>query len=196
MKVVGALLAAGASRRMGESKQLLKLDDDVCLVRHAAQAMAATTLEQRCVVVGTEASEIARALAGLDLDLIPSQDPSEGIAASIRAAVSWARRQEAHALLLCVCDQPRLSSAHLERLLVTFKEEHNPTASHYEGAAGVPAVFPAACFAQLAELAGDSGAAKILRKAQNVVSVAWPDGAQDLDTPDDVAAWRGRERLE
>jgi molybdenum cofactor cytidylyltransferase len=192
VKIVGALLAAGASQRMGEPKQLLDLDGDGCLVRCTAQVMSAAALSRLGVVVDPGAPAVAEALRGLEHDLLASEDPGEGIAASIRAAVAWATASQAEALLLCVCDQPLLTSGHLDRLLETCQEEDALAASYYEGMPAVPAVFPARYFKELAELHGDVGAAKLLRKARELSLVAWPEGAHDLDRPDDVAAWRAR----
>jgi molybdenum cofactor cytidylyltransferase len=193
VKIVGALLAAGASQRMGQSKQLLKLDGDVCLVRRSAQEMLASALERLSIVVDPEAPAIAEAVRGLPHELVASRTPTEGIAASIRAAVAWATKLEARALLLSVCDQPKLSRSHLDRLIATFEAEGGLVASFYAGSAGVPAIFPAPYFGELSQLQGDVGAAKILRKAPALSWVAWPEGAQDLDHPADVAAWRARE---
>jgi len=193
VKVVGALLAAGASRRMGEPKQLLKLDGNVPLIRRSARVMLASALERVSVVVDPSASDIAEAVAGLRHELVASQAPSEGIAASIRAAVEWATQLEAQALLLSVCDQPKLSSLHLNRLIAAFAAEGGLAASFYAAAPGVPAIFPARYFGELDKLQGDVGAVRLLRQAPALSLVDWPEGEQDLDRPADVAAFRARE---
>lgn len=194
MKILGALLAAGSSRRLGEAKQLLELEDGTCLVQRAAQVMLDSQLTHVGVVVDAKRADVSAALAELSLELLPSPAPREGMAASIRAATHWASSHEADALLLCVCDQPLLTSDHLDRLVTAFSEELGLAASYYDGKPGVPAVFPARYFPRLSELRGDSGAASILRQAHEVSLVAWPEGAIDLDSPADLASWQARQQ--
>jgi CTP:molybdopterin cytidylyltransferase MocA len=89
MRAVCAVLAAGASRRLGVPKQLLELADGVSLVRNAAQSACTSQAERSAVVVGAHASEVSESIAGLPVDLVESEDPGEGVAASIRAAPAW-----------------------------------------------------------------------------------------------------------
>jgi molybdenum cofactor cytidylyltransferase len=174
-------LAAGASRRLGVPKQLLELADGVSLVRNAAQSACTSQAERSAVVVGAHASEVSESIAGLPVDLVESEDPGEGVAASIRAATAWASSLAAEALLLCVCDQPLLSPSHLDALLYRWRQHRGLVASHYAGERGVPAVFPASYFSELAELSGDTGAAGILRSALRISLVDWPEGELDID---------------
>ena len=52
---------------------------------------------------------------------------------------------------------------------------------------GVPAIFPRAQFPALRALRGDRGAGKLLRDDPEALAIAWPEGAADVDTPDDLA---------
>jgi molybdenum cofactor cytidylyltransferase len=72
------------------------------------------------------------------------------------------------------------TSASLARTEITV-------ASHYNGAPGVPALIEARYFQRLLKIAGDRGAGALLRSGIGVRSVDWPEGAIDLDTPEDVA---------
>jgi molybdenum cofactor cytidylyltransferase len=112
------------------------------------------------------------------------------VAASIRAAVGWAVEHDAEALLLCVCDQPLLTTSHLNALVSTLEKARCLTASYYGGAPGVPAAFPAGYFQELAQLSGDAGAAKILRSSPRVALIAWRGGEHDVDTPADLVRLR------
>jgi molybdenum cofactor cytidylyltransferase len=58
------------------------------------------------------------------------------------------------------------------------------TASAYAGRRGVPAYFPAAAFAGLAELTGEVGARELLRGA---ATVELAGGELDVDTATDLA---------
>ena len=113
--MIGAcVLAAGASRRLGKPKQLLKVAG-VPLVRHATECAKRAT-ERVAVVVGSNAPAVVASLDGLGFEPLYNLFWSEGMASSIRLAASWARRHELEALLLVLCDQPHLRASHLVRL--------------------------------------------------------------------------------
>ncbi len=185
MSVVAAVLAAGSSQRLGAPKQLLQLCGGQTLVHHAAAEALASGVARVAVVVGAHAGDVSRAVTDLDVDLVENLDFAEGMASSIRAAVAWARHKEARALLLLLCDQPRLSRAHLSRLLVC-SDGDQLVASYYAEKPAVPALFPARCFEALFALRGDRGASTLLRSASELSLVDWPDGELDVDTRDDV----------
>lgn len=179
--IVAAILAAGASTRLAPRRKQLVLLDGEPLVRRAARLVrAAAKVDRVAVVLGAFADEIAPALAGLDVELVDNAAWSEGMAASVRAAATWAADLAADALVLATCDQPALSTAHVEQLLA---DPTRTTGSAYGGAIGVPAVFPAARFPDLLALHGDRGARALLVGA---ASIALPGGERDVDTPADL----------
>jgi CTP:molybdopterin cytidylyltransferase MocA len=186
--VACTVLAAGASRRLGRPKQLLSVHGSSTLVRWSLECACSLGCGPVSVTVGAGASAVTEALSRLPIEVIGGFDWREGIAASIRAATSWALARGAGALLICVCDQPLLSSRHLRRLLAASAGGARLAASRYAGAAGVPAVFPAHDFGALLSLRGDAGAGAYLRHAAGVALVPWPDGELDVDTPDDLGA--------
>jgi molybdenum cofactor cytidylyltransferase len=113
---------------------------------------------------------------------VPNPDWEEGMAASIRVAVSWAEQRKSDALLLALCDQPRLSAAHLDRLIAEFERTGLPVASYYAHKSAVPALFPRSLFEALASLRGDSGARELLNDGRRLSRVSWADGEFDVDT--------------
>jgi CTP:molybdopterin cytidylyltransferase MocA len=181
MTIAGIVLAAGASRRLGEPKQLLDCHGEP-LVRVIARRVRAAT-DATCVVVG--AVDLGRALHDLDVDVVICRDWAEGMAASLRAGIAWAKRHEA--AVVTACDQPDLDTDHVRTLIETYRQTDGIVASRYEGVSGVPAVFPATMFETLAKLEGDRGARALLGDAR---VIDWPAGARDLDTPSAVATWR------
>lgn len=92
--------------------------------------------------------------------------------------------------MLLVCDQPRLSAEHLRALTLEFASRGGAAAvaSGYEGALGVPAVFPRSMFVDLLRLTGDQGARALLRNPPcEVVEISFPGGGLDIDRPEDLA---------
>lgn len=184
------VLAAGASRRLGRPKQLLRYRGTTLLRAVAAQACAASCAGV-AVVLGAAAAEVAPTLSGLPLQLELNPDWEEGIASSIRRAIGWVMRQGGDAALLLVGDQPRVTAAHLEQLLAAYRSTGGLVGSRYAGVVGVPAVFTRSEFAALLALRGEQGARQVLRSAPAVTALDWPDGALDVDTAEDAAQLTG-----
>jgi molybdenum cofactor cytidylyltransferase len=185
-----AILAAGASGRLGRAKQLLPCRGTT-LVRAVAREVCSSRVDRVAVVVGAQAVRIAHAVAGLPVAVEANWLWPEGMASSLRCAVAWAIRTRCDALCVLACDQPRLTAAHVDRLVAAFVAIGGaaPIASAYAGCLGVPAVFPATAFAALLGLSGDHGAVRLLA-ACGVGAVDWPDGIGDVDVKADVAHGR------
>lgn len=189
MTVAALVLAAGASRRLGQPKQLVSIEG-VPLVRRIAQhALAAC--DAVCVVLGACADEVELALSGLPVALAHAPDWREGMAASLRRGVAWASVAGHDAVAVFTCDQPRLTTEHARLLVAYFRAGGGlAVASRYADTIGVPAVFSRARFAELLSLRGDQGARSLLRTDPDVIELDWPDGELDLDTPADLASVR------
>jgi len=189
MHVGCAILAAGASRRLGQPKQLVEVEGEP-LVRRAARLARSAGCADVAVVIGCQGASVAAAMSGVRCELLDNFDWSEGIAASIRVAARWAEQRDFAALMLLVCDQLNLSAAHLSQLWSEWQAApESAVASVYAHVLGVPAIFPRADYPALSQLRGDQGAARLLR-ARPTTQVAWPAGEAELDTPDDLAKLR------
>jgi molybdenum cofactor cytidylyltransferase len=188
VNVTAVLLAAGASSRLGEPKQLLK-SKGLSLLRHAAVTACASRASEVIIVLGYEAPRMRSELAGLPVLVLENPLWREGISSSIRLAVS-SLSADSEGVLLMVCDQPRLSSLHLNALIDAFdRSAGRPVASAYRGSTGVPALFPRRLFTELLLLGGDRGAKGVLyTHAEELITIQWADGALDVDTDADVSA--------
>jgi len=186
--VAAVVLAAGASRRLGQPKQLLMLDGETLLarsVRLAGEAGAAPVI----VVIGANADLIGAAVPVDSADVVKNEEWEQGIASSIHAGVN-SLDADARGVLILACDQPRLSAEHLRGLIETFaaQSETSIVASAYSGVLGIPAVFPREAFPQLLALRGDKGArALLVRPPCPLITIPFPGGEVDIDRPDDLA---------
>ena len=114
------LLAAGESRRMGLANKLLLPVDGEPLVRRTARllaSLAGSSFKDARVtaVLGHEATEVAAALAGLDVQVTVNPDYAEGQRASVHHGLSQAG--EADSYMVAPADMPRLTAADCEALI-------------------------------------------------------------------------------
>lgn len=182
------VLAAGASRRLGQPKQLVKLAGRPALHGVVANAVALAG-NAVTVVIGAHASELTRLLAHSSASVVVNRQWEEGMAASIRRGLA-ALPSTCDAVLILLGDQVAVTADDLKRLAGAWKEQDNViAAAAYDRHVGVPAIFPRMCFSELAELRGDQGARKVIeRNSYRLVRVPMSNAAIDLDTPEDLAA--------
>lgn len=188
--VAAIVLAAGASRRLGQPKQLLVHAGETLLaraIRLACEAGATPVL----AVLGAN-SEIICASVALDpATSVINERWQQGISTSIHAGLKTldAVARNAVGALLLNCDQLRLSADHLRALIQTFTAQSEPSivASAYAGVHGVPAVFPRCAFPFLRALSGDKGArALLLHPPCPLLAVPFLGGEVDIDEPEDL----------
>lgn len=191
MSVAAIIVAAGASSRLGQPKQLVLLDGEPLLLRAIQGARGAGAVPV-IVVLGAHRERIENAVAFGDATVIENAEWEEGLASSIRAGVKAAesRATGAAGVLLMTCDQPRVTAKHLREMIETF-EAHAGTvmiASVYAGVRGTPAILPRAMFADLLGLRGDTGARGLLaRTSLTVAEIQLEGGEVDIDRPEDLA---------
>ncbi len=173
------ILAAGASSRLGEPKQLVMLAGERLLertVRIANEAGCAPVV----VVLGAVAERIIAECALSTAVVVRNEAWASGMASSIQAGIA---HLDTDGVILLTCDQPAITADHLRRLMGT----DGPVASSYAGRRGVPAYFPRASFRALRLLEGDAGARELLQAAP---AVALAGGELDVDTREGLEAAR------
>lgn len=189
MGIPAIVLAAGASTRLGQPKQLVQYRGENLLAR-AIRIASEAGADPVFVVLGANLDAILP--TGLRDQAVPviNKNWEHGISTSIHAGLRAVHGAlpATEGVLLLACDQPRLSADHLRALLRTFSSESGSiAASAYAGVLGTPAVFPRGAFRQLFGLRGDMGARALLVKpARPVIGVPFPDGEVDIDTPADL----------
>ena len=186
--IAAIVLAAGGSTRLGRPKQLLSQGGRP-LVRRPVEAAIEAGCAPVVVVLGAHAGEVRKALAGLAVQLVLNSRWSEGMATSIRCGVEVVRRgAEIDAALLLTCDQLEITGELLGRMLAEFDgRPGRRVACEYAGTVGIPALFHRSLFAELMLLEGDRGARPLLELEPELLRrVSWPEGALDVDRPQDV----------
>jgi molybdenum cofactor cytidylyltransferase len=186
------ILAAGAATRMGEVKQCLPFRNR-SLLRHTSEEALASGCDPVVVVLGAHAELAGNEIRGLPIQVVVNPDWSEGMGTSIRcgmhALTAHPGPDEVAAVVVTVCDQPFFSAGIIRALISAQQESGKPiAAAAYEDTRGVPVLFSRAFFPELMALPASQGARKvILARAEETVGVPFPEGAFDLDTPEDYA---------
>ncbi|HET9695053.1 MAG TPA: nucleotidyltransferase family protein [Steroidobacteraceae bacterium] len=181
-----AILAAGAGTRFGDVKQLVRLRGEPVLHELAANA-AFVAGSSVTVVLGAHARAIAASLRQRAISIALNRGWEEGLASSVRTAVHSAPPGSS-GLLLMLADQVAVTADDLKRLHASWRR--HPVliaAALYQGAPGLPAIFPRWAFSDLLALRGERDPRTVLRRnIDRVVRVPMSHAAIDLDTPDDL----------
>ena len=188
--IIGIIvLAAGSSSRMGKSKQLIDIHGETLLSKSVHTALESKS-KNIVVVLGAREAEHRAVIKNFPVSIQYNPHWEKGMGSSLKAGLHFLMSGEPglDAVMVMVCDQPLLTSAHLNALIDRYQATRMPViASSYAGAMGVPALFDRSQFTELNSLDDRHGAKKIIDSGKEFTdSIDFPGGSIDLDTPDDV----------
>jgi len=181
------ILAAGESSRMGQSKQLLTIDDETLLHRAVKTALD-TEADSVLVVLGFDHEKHKHALQDQPVEYVVNPQWQKGIGSSIKAGLDRLLQLKplTEGVIIMVCDQPFLTTTHLSQLISIFqKEKKNVVTSTYDGVEGTPTLFNRSLFDDIYKLADNEGAKKIISQSKSKSHVEFKNGSIDLDTPEE-----------
>ncbi len=192
VRTVGLLLAAGAGRRMGRPKALLRDRDGVPFLQRGVGLLLEGGCERVTVVLGASAEEARQLLGdrGAETDVVVAEDWDEGMGASLRAGLGSLVGGVLDAALVSLVDLPDLSAAVLRRVLEAG-EPAGPRAlvrATYDGRPGHPVLIGREHWAGVAATAhGDQGARDYLA-SHGATACECGDLAtgRDVDRPEDL----------
>ena len=192
-RVAGVLLAAGASTRMGTTKQLLPFGEMTLIERVLVEALS-SDLDKVVLVLGYQAAEIRKSIEPLSiqqkLSIIENQRFKQGISSSIIAGMSDVENTHDHMMIL-LGDMP-----FIQRDLINFMLRRYLQSGCSIGAikgkekSAHPVMFSRELYPELLILQGDAGARALFMKYNDRVCLIEPEGpydAKDIDTPEDYA---------
>jgi CTP:molybdopterin cytidylyltransferase MocA len=184
----GVILAAGASRRMGEPKQLLQLGGRP-LLEIAVSAACDALLDDVVVVLGAHAEEITRSVAFGRARIVVNPDHERGMSTSLRLGIASLGPEISRAAVI-LGDQPDVTASLLDRLLEAQATSGLPAAAlSFDGLLHPPIVLARELWAGLDELEGDVGLRAVVRAHPELVAALPADrpGGHpiDIDTRED-----------
>lgn len=200
--IAAVILAAGASVRMGRTKQLLPYNG-APLLQAAVDAAAASEAIEIVVVLGHDAAAVRDAISvptNKPLRFVVCEDYARGQAASLACGIA-AVADNVDAVAVMLGDQPDVDSVSVNRLFAAWRRAFEPVArpvfvtAEAERIPGHPVVFDRSVWGALTEpaerrddrLTEDEGARGWLRAhpeyVREVVIVATAPG--DVDTWED-----------
>ena len=188
------ILAAGASTRLGQPKQLLKFRNKT-LIRHAVETALATECEKIIVVLGENADEIKKQIEDLPIEIADNKNWQSGMSSSIKTGLEKLYDEELSAVVFMLCDQPLISSETILHLIETqAKTQKKIVASEYKNDLGVPAGFSHEVFEELLNLQGDTGAKFLIKKyfPSDSAKISAPEAEFDIDTLEDYQNLQSR----
>jgi len=198
MGVVGLVLAAGESRRMGKLKALLPFGERT-VIEQVIHDLLQVDLDGVAVVLGHRAEEIAAVVESLPVQLIYNADYLQGMTSSAQAAMrEIAPIPEAY--MLALVDQPHLGCEPAQRVLEAFRQSQKglviPT---YQGKRGHPIALSRKYRDEALALGPDQGLNLVTRgHPDDTLEIPLADDfiLQDMDYPEEYEAmlqqWRQR----
>jgi molybdenum cofactor cytidylyltransferase len=186
-KVPIILLAAGASSRMGQPKQLLPWGEQT-LIEHQIQTLLKTDNPVN-IVIGSHSNLILPVIEKFQVNIFINKDWESGMGSSISFGILQMIRKfpEAEGVLITLLDQPLLTTSYIEKMLGAFLPgTQQILVSHSaSGWTGVPVLFDQCYFKELSGLKNDEGAKKIVKHhEENVILLDGGELLADMDTPE------------
>jgi CTP:molybdopterin cytidylyltransferase MocA len=184
--VLGLLLAAGAGRRMGAPKALLRDEQGEPFLQRSVAALREGGCDDVLVVLGAEA-EGAAALLDEGVAVLVAEDWAEGMGASFRAGLAAAVRTEASCALVSLVDLPDVGPAVVRRVVEQGGSAPGVLArAAYDGEPGHPVLIGRDHWSGVTETArGDRGARDYLAEhPPQLVECGDLATGRDVDTPE------------
>jgi CTP:molybdopterin cytidylyltransferase MocA/ADP-ribose pyrophosphatase YjhB (NUDIX family) len=190
-RIAAVVLAAGTSSRLGRPKQLLPVDGYPLLSR-TLDAVRASSLEPRILVLGGYAGEIRQKVRISDFVVVENPDFTHGQASSLRTGIQ-ALPDAVDGAVVVLGDQPLIEPWLLDRLRSVFDpSKHSAVRPRYADGPGNPVLLARELFRDLLQLEGDVGARDILRdRATRIAEVdhTHRTAPRDVDTVEDYDAF-------
>ncbi|MGD8540483.1 MAG: nucleotidyltransferase family protein [Candidatus Aminicenantes bacterium] len=181
------ILAAGESKRMGRSKQLLPFENKTILetvIDHITQS----AVDQILTVLGAQHKEIEKVIKDLPVKSVYNPNFKEGMLSSAQKGFV-SIPEKAEAVLVFLGDQPRIPSSVIDQVITAYhSSEKGIVVPVYDKNRGHPVLISTKYREEVTHLDPEIGLRELIHNhPEDILEVQVDTSAiiEDIDTPDD-----------
>lgn len=200
MFISAIVLAAGESKRMGQTKQLLDVGGKP-LLQHILDRIRQTEVDEVILVLGHEAERIQEKILTPGAKVVLNPDYRRGMITSIQKGLQ-AMDPRCEAFFIVLGDQPGIEPRVYNLLIREFRNRFPRKTIFlpaYKGRRGHPALFGVKHRREASRIEGDRGFRKVLEMVPQEVFLVELENesiVSDLDTPEDYQHFVGKKAPE
>ena len=184
-RIAGVVLAAGASRRMGQQKLLLPWGPGNTILGTVLDAVAEAELDQILLVSGADRMEIEAIAREKGINVVYNPRYLQGQSTSLQCGLTALSADTAAMFILG--DQPYITRDILSTLATAYRQRGGIIVAPRtpDGRRGHPVVFSPLVFSELRALTGDVGGRSVVEAHKDTIQyidVSGDDVLRDVDT--------------
>ncbi|MBN1367823.1 MAG: molybdenum cofactor cytidylyltransferase [Dehalococcoidales bacterium] len=181
------ILAAGESKRMGESKLLLKWRG-ASIFEETVDNYLASAANEVTVILGNQATEMEKLIGDRTVTVAINPAYAKGMSTSIVIGIN-VMSPRTQGIMLALADQPSVTSQTIDKLIQVFQlRKKGIIVPTYHGQRGNPVIFDIKYRKELLALQGDTGGRDIVGRFYNDIQEVPVENRGvliDIDTPED-----------
>lgn len=181
------VLAAGESKRMGRSKQLLPFGKKTILetvIDHISQS----TVDDTLIVLGSKREKIEEAIKDFPVKSVHNPNFKKGMLSSVQKGFA-SLPEDVDAVLVFLGDQPMIPSSVINEIVRAYQStEKGIVLPVYEHKRGHPVLISTRYREEVAHLNPEIGLRELVHKHEEDILEVQIDSSsilEDIDTPDD-----------
>lgn len=186
-KITGIILAAGGSKRLGQPKQILKINNEY-LINLVISNSLESNLSSIVVVLGAYYNQIRPILNNENkIQIVNNRDWRKGQSTSLISGLKIADTDKTNAVMFLLGDQPFITKNIINSLIDKFDEGMHDVVMVKTGEKKTPPIiFSRSCFEQIYKLEGDKGARDIIGSLKTgYLENLDPTAIIDIDTKEE-----------
>ena len=181
------VLAAGESRRMGTSKQLLPYENTTIL-ETVIDRITQSTVDEILVVLGSNRENIAKVIEDFPVKSVYNLDFKEGMLSSVQKGFA-SLPDDVDAVLVFLGDQPQIPSSVIDEIINAYQStEKGIVLPVYDQKRGHPVLISTKYRTEVANLNLQVGLRELIHNHPvDILEVELDSSSilEDIDTPDD-----------